>query len=442
MARVLQLRRVIIGATIAAFAAVGCTIQDTKAPALQGPSEMSLAFTLSAVPDVLAQDGASQSQITIQARDANGQPARSVTFRIDMSVNGLLADFGSLSARTLVTGTDGRATVTYTTPQSVTGGVDTGQVVTILVTPFGTDFGNSLSRAVNIRLIPPGVLLPGGPTPKFTVTPAAPTAFSDVKFDASTSVPAPSTLLTSYSWNFGDGGTGSGVVAFHRFAAGSFVVTLTVTDTNGVSASAPQTLTVGAGTPPTANFVFSPAAPAIHQDILFNASTSTAGTGRSIVRYDWDFGSGVQRSGVTVTKAYDTPGTYTVVLTVTDDVGQTGTSTKNVLVTATSAVLIADFTVSPTAPHTGNTVFFNASLSSPQSQISTYAWDWGDGSAVCGPVSGAASVGNCGAGGTGFTPNHVFPAVAGGRTWKVTLTITNTSGQTARKDRDVAILDP
>ena len=424
-ARLRQVRRITVGAMVA-LSAVGCTIQDAKAPPLQGPSEFALAFTLSAVPDVLTQDGASQAQIIVQARDANGQPARNVTFRVDTTVNGALADFGSLSARTLVTGNDGRAILTYTAPPSITGGVDIGQEVTIQVTPFGTDFSNTISRTVRIRLIPPGVLLPGGPTPAFTVSPAGPTAGSDVTFDASTSVPAPSTQIVSYAWDFGDGGTGTSVVAFHRFAAGSYVVTLTVSDTNGISASAQKSLTVGPGALPTADFVFSPSAPTVNQNVLFNASTSKAGTGRSIVRYDWNMGSGPpQCCNVTATKQYDTAGSYTVVLTVTDDIGQTATSSKPVAVSA--AVVTSSFTFFPTTPHSGDTVNFNGSASSSPSPITNYAWDWGDGT--------PASPTNAGA-----TMPHVFTVPGPGSvTFTVTLVVTDSLGRQATSTRAVIV---
>jgi PKD domain len=340
MSQVARMWQIILGVAAVASTTVGCAIQDTKAPPLQGPSELSLALTLAAVPDVLAQDGASQAQITVLARDAHGQPARGITFRIDTTVSGRLADFGSLSARTLVTGSDGRATVTYTAPPPTSGGFDTGQEVAIQVTPFGTDYANSIPRTVRIRLITPGVLLPGGPTPPaspappFTITPPTPTAFTDVLFNAGGWTPAPTTALVSFAWNFGDGSTASGISVSHQFAAGNFVVTLTVTDSNGVRVSAQQTLTVGAGALPTASFVFSPGAPTINQEISFNAAQSQAGPGRALVRFDWNFGSGSPRSGINVIKSYDVTGTYAVVLTVTDDVGQTATATQHVVVSA------------------------------------------------------------------------------------------------------------
>ena len=101
----------------AAVLASACTVSRTPAPPLQGPSELGLSLAITASPDVLSQDGASQSQITVHARDANGQVASNVAFRAEITVEGGGAyDYGSLSARTLVTGSNGLATFTYTAP--------------------------------------------------------------------------------------------------------------------------------------------------------------------------------------------------------------------------------------------------------------------------------------------------------------------------------------
>src|SRR6266480_1419341 len=95
----------------------GCTLSRTPAPPLQGPSELGLSFEVFASPDTLSQDGASRSQIAIRAIDANGQPAKNVTFHADiLDSAGIVRDLGSLSARTLATGNDGRATLIYTAP--------------------------------------------------------------------------------------------------------------------------------------------------------------------------------------------------------------------------------------------------------------------------------------------------------------------------------------
>ena len=312
--------------------ATACSVTDTPPPPPAGPSEMSLSLAITANPEVLSLDGASQSQIEVLARDSNGQPKTSLLLRAEIVADGVLVDYGSLSARTRVTDSAGRATFTYTAPPLVGGPIPQ---LNISVTPEGREFGDAsahVRRNITIRLVPPGVISPGGPTPAFTFTPAAPTAFLDVLFDASQSRAAIGTAITSYSWNFGDGRTANGVTTSHRYSEGTFTVTLTTTDTNGLSASLSKIIQVGGGTPPTAIFVFSPAQPIALQTVFFNAGQSTAGPQRSIVSYRWNYGDGTTDSGATESHAFATDGTYTVVLTVTDDVGQRATSAAQVTV--------------------------------------------------------------------------------------------------------------
>jgi PKD repeat protein len=206
---------------------------------------------------------------------------------------------------------------------------------------------------------------------------------------------------------------------------------LTVTDTNGVSASTSKDVQVGTGSAPTANFTFSPAAPVVNQTINFNGGVSTAGTGHSIVRYDWDFGSGSNQSGITVSKAYDVAGSYNVTLTVTDESGQTGQVTKAVAVSTApgGGSLVAAFTKSPTDPHNGDTVNFNASTSTASSgtTITNYAWDFGDG-------TGSAT-------NAGPQTSHVY-VVTVTHTYTVTLTITDSLGRSATTTGTVQITFP
>src|ERR1700674_3793191 len=135
---------------ILAAVCAGCTVSKDTPPPFQGPSELGLSVTLFANPDVLSQDGASQSQIVIETRDANGQPAPNTAVRAEIFVSGVPVDFGTLSARTAVTGSNGRATLTYTAPAPVSS-VDTGAQVEIRVTPSGTNQANAVGRVVNIR---------------------------------------------------------------------------------------------------------------------------------------------------------------------------------------------------------------------------------------------------------------------------------------------------
>jgi hypothetical protein len=319
---------------VAAALVAGCTMKKQEAPPLAGPSEFGTSIAVSATPDVIFQDGASQSLVVVMARDPNGQGVRNLSLRAEIAVDGSVMDFGTLSARSIVTGNDGRATLVYTAPASPAGfATDAGTVVQVLVTPVGSDFGNSVARQVSIRLVPPGIIIPpDGMQPRFTMTPAAPADHEPVLFDASTSESAANNPIRSMRWNFGDGDTGEGRTAVHSYdAPGVYVVTLTVFDAFNRSASTSQTISVGAGVGPTASFVFSPTEPMPSQQVNFNASSSTAAPGRRIVSYVWDFGDGSPTaSGVQASHTYTVVGTYVVTLVVTDDVGRTSSVSRDV----------------------------------------------------------------------------------------------------------------
>jgi subtilisin family serine protease len=83
--------------------------------------------------------------------------------------------------------------------------------------------------------------------------------------------------------------------------------------------------------PPTANFTYE----TIELKANFDG-TSSEDTDGNIVSYAWNFGDGSSGSGVTTSRTYATAGTYTVTLTVTDNQGATGATSKNVTVSAPS----------------------------------------------------------------------------------------------------------
>src|SRR4029453_10508130 len=133
-----RIPRYLVVAIGAALLVSACTTKSQETPPLTGPSELSTAIGIAASPDVLAQDGASQSLITITAHDANGQLMRNLPLRVEIAVDGAITDFGSLSARNVVTDSTGRAFVTYTAPPTPPIFVDAGSMVQIRVLPAGT----------------------------------------------------------------------------------------------------------------------------------------------------------------------------------------------------------------------------------------------------------------------------------------------------------------
>lgn len=75
------------------------------------------------------------------------------------------------------------------------------------------------------------------------------TAATAVQFNGSGS--DPDGQIVSYAWNFGDGGTASGNAPSHTYtAAGTYSVTLTVTDNGNLTASASTTATIQPAAPP------------------------------------------------------------------------------------------------------------------------------------------------------------------------------------------------
>ena len=171
---------------------------------------------------------------------------------------------------------------------------------------------------------------PGGP-----YTGAVGTA---VAFDGSASSDPDGTIST-YEWNFGDGGTATGATPTHTYtsAAGSpFTVSLTVTDNQGGTGTATTTATITGGGGGGGNQlpIAVPGGPytgAVGAPVLFNGSGSSDPDG-TIVSYAWSFGDGASGTGATVSHTYAAAGSYVAALTVTDNAGGQNTATTGVTI--------------------------------------------------------------------------------------------------------------
>ncbi|MDF1555509.1 MAG: PKD domain-containing protein, partial [Deferrisomatales bacterium] len=98
------------------------------------------------------------------------------------------------------------------------------------------------------------------PTAAFTATPQTGLASLVVDFDAGTSGD-PDGTIASYGWVFGDGDSGTGATVRHTYStAGTYPITLTVTDDDGATDTAQFAITVTAppNLPPTAAFTATP----------------------------------------------------------------------------------------------------------------------------------------------------------------------------------------
>ncbi len=236
----------------------------------------------------------------------------------------------------------------YTTPGSYQ----------ISLTVTDDDGATGLATA-QIEVLPPNI----APVALFTADKTSGTAPLIVNFDASAASDADG-FIVSYAWDFADGGTATSMQTSHSFnTPGSYAVTLTVTDNDGVSTtSAPLTMDVLAPTGPTAAFIYTPDAGTAPLPVSFDASSSQAGNS-AIVSYAWDFADGGNGSGVTIGHTFTQLGVFNVTLTVTDANGLSDSVSHPVnvnLTTLSGNIVITDGSLvdsdvnDPVAPFAGN----------------------------------------------------------------------------------------
>jgi PKD repeat protein len=151
-------------------------------------------------------------------------------------------------------------------------------------------------------------------------------------FSGSGSAPSGRTIV-SFSWQFGDGGTGTGATTAHTYkTAGNFTATLTVTDSSGATGSnnvAVQIITAPVAVPG------GPYTGKVGVAVSFNGSMSTAPPGSSL-GFSWQFGDGATASGATPTHTYSSVCTCTVTLTVTDDTAGVSSANTTATIAASS----------------------------------------------------------------------------------------------------------
>jgi len=194
-----------------------------------------------------------------------------------------------------------------------------------------------------------------------------------VYFDASASYDADG-VIVSYHWDFGDGGASIDKVCEHVYSeTGDYVVSLTVTDDDGLQGS--SSIIVQVNVPPVAIIGGDTEGTRI-EALTFDGSGSYDPDGE-IVNYHWNLGEGSTANGISIAYEYFNPGEYTVTLTVTDDDGIQAIGTHNV--TITNLPPIADSGPNRTGTRSEPITFDASSSSDPEGLPLQYHWDFGDG---------------------------------------------------------------
>jgi PKD repeat protein len=210
----------------------------------------------------------------------------------------------------------------------------------------------------------------------------------------------------TYSWDFGDGTSGSDLQnpSHSYLAVGNYTAVLTVTDSTGATGtgSVDVDITDPLTVTPSASLTEGPA------PLTVNFSSAVSG-GLPPYTYDWDFADGSQHSTSPADQhTMITAGVYDVALTVSDSCGHSVTETVSINAYDT---LTPTVTATPACGDVPLNTCFSATVTGGVPPYS-YSWNFGDGSAMS----------------TELSPCHNF-LTAG--TYNVTVTVSDSVGNHA-----------
>jgi PKD repeat protein len=194
----------------------------------------------------------------------------------------------------------------------------------------------------------------------------------------------PPGTFVSVTWSFGDGTGGEGQTLTKTYSRpGVYTVTVTASVGVGQVATNSTTVTVSAPVFPLQVNPGGPYSGSVGQPIVFTGE-AFGGTAAGPYNFRWSFGDGTVASGTSVSHVYSSPGQFTVTLSVTTPLGQSGSATTSALISPS----VQPVQVSAGGPYSGNVgtpVFFGGSAAgavNPQ-----YSWSFGDGGSGLGQVT-------------------------------------------------------
>ncbi len=263
--------------------------------------------------------GGGEAQLVARFRITPSPPLLNQPFTVDGSgstgtISGYSWNWGdSTPASSGVSPTHSyTAAGSYTIVLTVTGPNNTSAQTSQRVTVAGTGTGEPLPEENH------------APTAVILAEPTSGFVGQEFRFDGRRSTDADGDALT-YSWTFGDGASGTGPQTTHTYAEPkTYTVRLTVRDAKNASTQVTQNIQVvraGENRSPVAIIATGPrtgTAPAV---LDFDGRNSYDLDGDALT-YLWTFQQGTgpvdDMDGQVVTRRFGEPGTYTVVLTVTD----------------------------------------------------------------------------------------------------------------------------
>ena len=317
------------------------------------------------------------------------------------------------------------------------------------VTVVGTDKYNRKGHAKLSQVVKDPK---GGPQPPYAAIESTPPDAQEnepVLFDASKSKDYQGNPVVSYEWDFGDGSpkkTSKEPRIKHPYKkAGTYPVTVEVTDKNGLKADAgldqrvvPKPVKNSKVKPTEDPFVTVSSTPTqakVNEPVTFDASPSHDMDDDPLEKFIWDFGDGSPKKTTKepiVKHPYKKPGTYPVTVTGIDKYGRKGDAKLNQLVIdpKNPKKVLPPYAALESTPQDAEEkepVTFDASKSHDfeKKPVVKYVWDFGDGS----PKK------------TTKTPLVKHPYEKAG-TYPVTVTVTDKHNQTADASINQRVVPP
>jgi PKD repeat protein len=177
--------------------------------------------------------------------------------------------------------------------------------------------------------------------------------------------------VTSWSWDFGDGGGSSERHPQHVYAnPGTYTVALAVTSAGGSHTLAVADLVVVTSPAPVAAFTAVPTSGVAPLAVFFTDQSTL-----NVTSWTWDFGDGSSSTARDPQHVYANPGTYSVSLNVTS-AGGSASLLRPDLVNVAWPPPSADFTASPTEGPAPLAVSFTDFSTG---EIWSWLWSFGDG---------------------------------------------------------------
>ncbi len=222
------------------------------------------------------------------------------------------------------------------------------------------------------------------PNASFTISPNPAQIGATVTFNATASSD-PDGSIARYEWDLDgngiyetDAGT-SPTTTQSYMTPGTRTIRLRVTDDDGAAATDADSLRINAR--PTPSFTITPNPAVIGETVAFDANTSSDPDG-TITQYEWDLdGNGsyeVSSASPNASRSYDSAGSRTIKLRVTDNNGATSELSRPLAVQVTRPT--AGFSFAPQAPLPGQAIAFTSqsspSMSPGNPQIISTQWDF------------------------------------------------------------------